>query len=90
MPNPPYIQNTKSTLTAADKEEIADLFEERIRKLAKDETFTKVVYKESYNEMSRHALDSLSLWIGRKIIMVVAGAALSSVLVWALLTKGPK
>lgn len=88
MPPPPNTQRT--TLTDADKEAIADLFEDRIRKLANDDDFTKVVYKDSYNEISQHALDGLSLWIGRKIVMLVAGAALSAVLVWALLTKGPK
>lgn len=79
----------RSTLTDADKEAIADIFEECIRKLAKDETFTKIVYKDGYDELSQHALDSLSLWIGRKVVVLVTGAVVTAVLAWALLTKKP-
>lgn len=80
----------RPTLTEADKQALADILEERIRKLLKDGTLIKAIYKEGYEELSQHALDNFSLWIGRKIVMLVAGTVFTAILAWALITKVPK
>lgn len=80
----------QTTLTEADKLALADLFEARIRKLAQDGTFVTPLWRDGYDKMSTHTMDGLSLWIGRKVVYLIAGAAFTAVLTWALLFKGPR
>lgn len=76
-------------MTDSDKAEIAEIVEARIRKLAQDGAFVDPLWRGGYDRMSAHGLDALSLWIGRKIVALIAAAALAGALTFAAV-KGAK
>lgn len=78
------------TLSEADKLALADLFEARIRKLASDGAFVRPIWREGYDNLSAHTIDGLSLWVGRKVIMVIIAAVFTATLTWAVIFKGGK
>ena len=87
---PPPLLQTLPSLSEADKTAIADIIEVRIRKLAADGAFVDPLWKNGYNQISKHGIDALSLWVGRKVVTLIIAAAFAATLTWALLFRGGK
>ena len=77
-------------LTNNEKEELMDMMEARIRKLAKDGAFVSPLWEEGYDKISKKTMDGLSLWIGRKIVHMISAAILTSFVAWAIIYRGFK
>ncbi len=83
-------ERRQSSLTEQDRKEIADLFEERIKKMASDGAFIGPIWRSGYDTMSAHGIDAMSLWLGRKILYFLVTVAISATMAWALFFKGGK
>lgn len=80
-----------SRLTDYELSQIGDVFEARIKQLAKDGLLlTEPAWRVGAEVMITHGSDRFSLWVGRKIVAFATGVLVAAVLAWAVMFRGNK
>lgn len=76
-------------LSEDDVERIADSLCKKLSLVALDDKHMLPIWKSGANAMGAHAMDSLSLWVGRKVVHFFIAASVAAALAWAVFTKRP-
>lgn len=69
---------------------IADAIVEALKRTAHDDDFSKKFWQRGFVELSAHTSNASSQWIGRKILVAAATAALGWLLVYLVKSGGIK
>jgi hypothetical protein len=57
-----------------------------MRDVINDHELIERFWKSGYAHLSEHTTDSLSQWVGKRVLMILVAAALSSSIAWAVMT----